>query len=98
MSSANISRVRDCYNVLDRKSTRLNSSHDQISYAVFCLKKKKSDRKSARVNETLEPMSVSVFLLKNHTPTEYTASRLTNDDQIPERDELLINDYDQINE
>src|SRR5206468_13118017 len=28
-------------NFLDRKSTRLNSSHDQISYAVFCLKKKK---------------------------------------------------------
>src|SRR2546428_4809434 len=26
---------------IDRKSTRLNSSHDQISYAVFCLKKKK---------------------------------------------------------
>src|SRR2546427_5954019 len=26
----------------DRKSTRLNSSHSQISYAVFCLKKKKS--------------------------------------------------------
>src|SRR2546421_4401643 len=28
---------------LDRKSTRLNSSHDQISYAVFCLKKKKKN-------------------------------------------------------
>src|SRR5206468_5892904 len=28
----------------DRKSTRLNSSHDQISYAVFCLKKKKNIR------------------------------------------------------
>src|SRR2546428_9367082 len=27
----------------DRKSTRLNSSHDQISYAVFCLKKKNDD-------------------------------------------------------
>src|SRR2546421_3831372 len=27
--------------ISDRKSTRLNSSHDQISYAVFCLKKKK---------------------------------------------------------
>src|SRR2546421_7487250 len=27
---------------IDRKSTRLNSSHDQISYAVFCLKKKKA--------------------------------------------------------
>src|SRR5688572_6090679 len=29
-------------NLLDRKSTRLNSSHSQISYAVFCLKKKKN--------------------------------------------------------
>src|SRR5688572_32754672 len=29
---------------LDRKSTRLNSSHSQISYAVFCLKKKKNNR------------------------------------------------------
>src|SRR5205085_5825674 len=28
----------------DRKSTRLNSSHSQISYAVFCLKKKKNDQ------------------------------------------------------
>src|SRR2546430_13192341 len=28
----------------DRKSTRLNSSHSQISYAVFCLKKKKQSR------------------------------------------------------
>src|SRR2546427_6287495 len=32
----------------DRKSTRLNSSHSQISYAVFCLKKKKTrDRRHA---------------------------------------------------
>src|SRR5688572_32763271 len=31
--------------VSDRKSTRLNSSHSQISYAVFCLKKKKSSRR-----------------------------------------------------
>src|SRR2546430_10582718 len=29
----------------DRKSTRLNSSHSQISYAVFCLKKKKKNNK-----------------------------------------------------
>src|SRR3712207_8176787 len=33
--------VRDRLVVLDRKSTRLNSSHANISYAVFCLKKKK---------------------------------------------------------
>src|SRR2546427_4515251 len=30
----------------DRKSTRLNSSHSQISYAVFCLKKKKKHQKT----------------------------------------------------
>src|SRR5206468_10934694 len=35
----------------DRKSTRLNSSHDQISYAVFCLKKKNSDTKIVEVSE-----------------------------------------------
>src|SRR2546430_8878098 len=29
---------------IDRKSTRLNSSHSQISYAVFCLKKKQHNR------------------------------------------------------
>src|SRR5688572_32614714 len=31
---------------IDRKSTRLNSSHSQISYAVFCLKKKKKKKKN----------------------------------------------------
>src|SRR4051812_50193498 len=33
---------------LDRKSTRLNSSHMSISYAVFCLKKKRNSCESAR--------------------------------------------------
>src|SRR5206468_12261604 len=33
--------ARDHGRAEDRKSTRLNSSHDQISYAVFCLKKKR---------------------------------------------------------
>src|SRR5690242_21426260 len=33
-----------CHPVRDRKSTRLNSSHMSISYAVFCLKKKTKDR------------------------------------------------------
>src|SRR2546427_12063709 len=35
-------RARGREEQLDRKSTRLNSSHSQISYAVFCLKKKKT--------------------------------------------------------
>src|SRR2546422_5730281 len=36
----------------DRKSTRLNSSHGYISYAVFCLKKKKIIRKRASITST----------------------------------------------
>src|SRR2546421_7894114 len=36
----------------DRKSTRLNSSHDQISYAVFCLKKKKKKNKKKEHTKT----------------------------------------------
>src|SRR5688572_32535328 len=36
-----ISEAQTLEHELDRKSTRLNSSHSQISYAVFCLKKKK---------------------------------------------------------
>src|SRR5688572_32494082 len=38
-------REEDPLRVKDRKSTRLNSSHSQISYAVFCLKKKKKKKK-----------------------------------------------------
>src|SRR2546430_11445778 len=38
--------IRGAVQHLDRKSTRLNSSHSQISYAVFCLKKKKKNIKT----------------------------------------------------
>src|SRR5205085_8014476 len=47
-----VSRYKSCCSavsseaILDRKSTRLNSSHSQISYAVFCLKKKKTKNKN----------------------------------------------------
>src|SRR5688572_13981784 len=41
----------------DRKSTRLNSSHSQISYAVFCLKKKKKKTKHSHYSASV------VFLL-----------------------------------
>src|SRR5437660_8606477 len=37
---------------IDRKSTRLNSSHVAISYAVFCLKKKKKKRRNKRTENT----------------------------------------------
>ena len=38
---------------LDRKSTRLNSSHVSISYAVFCLKKKKKIQKNKKIKKTI---------------------------------------------
>src|SRR2546427_7885735 len=38
--------------VADRKSTRLNSSHSQISYAVFCLKKKNINTQSTSERDT----------------------------------------------
>src|SRR5438034_2584216 len=44
---------------LDRKSTRLNSSHTVISYAVFCLKKKK---KSAAAEMTTQDVNVRVVV------------------------------------
>src|SRR6266511_4570164 len=49
----------------DRKSTRLNSSHVKISYAVFCLKKKKKIYK------------ICVFILNNQISNEYIYSNDT---------------------
>src|SRR2546422_5186991 len=43
----------------DRKSTRLNSSHGYISYAVFCLKKKKTNKLHA-VSNTNQPLPLRV--------------------------------------
>src|SRR5258708_21728554 len=45
----------------DRKSTRLNSSHQIISYAVFCLKKKKTESTPTRVRTDTCTYSDSLF-------------------------------------
>src|SRR6266567_8245972 len=42
----------------DRKSTRLNSSHSQISYAVFCLKKKKKAHADAILRNYIQPAMI----------------------------------------
>src|SRR3989440_1460946 len=59
----------------DRKSTRLNFSHDQISYAVFCLKKKKKNAKILKNKLTtdterskrhkIQPISVITLLIND---------------------------------
>src|SRR5258708_15561426 len=51
----------------DRKSTRLNSSHQIISYAVFCLKKKKKKKK----DNTMEIMSMKSSYTVTHVHTMY---------------------------
>src|SRR2546427_3418312 len=58
----------------DRKSTRLNSSHSQISYAVFCLKKKKKNRKSTRLNSTHSQISYDVVYLQKKKHVKFIAA------------------------
>src|SRR5438128_8045915 len=55
----------------DRKSTRLNSSHGSISYAVFCLKKKKVDEldRKHRVLRAVEPLLTDGVISAAHTNT-----------------------------
>src|SRR2546430_6860943 len=50
----------------DRKSTRLNSSHSQISYAVFCLKKKKKKTSITAVQHTHIKLTCSAFYCDNY--------------------------------
>src|SRR5690349_23932413 len=47
------------YRYLDRKSTRLNSSHVEISYAVFCLKKKKKKHLHTKLMNTKQNANVT---------------------------------------
>src|SRR5256885_12611275 len=58
-NNADLIRQNIDYCKLDRKSTRLNSSHLVISYAVFCLKKKK---KTTEIDSTLQEMNSAMAL------------------------------------
>src|SRR5256886_10336981 len=52
----------------DRKSTRLNSSHSQISYAVFCLKKKTNTNDNITGFTAHEPISYHKTATSAHNP------------------------------
>src|SRR3989442_7988093 len=56
----------------DRKSTRLNSSHVRISYAVFCLKKKKKTKRSEHLSS---PESFTIVDIKREENIVITALR-----------------------
>src|SRR2546430_12775383 len=60
--------------LVDRKSTRLNSSHSQISYAVFCLKKKKKkpdigSQQTKRSSDAITRACIAVLTYVSHTST-----------------------------
>src|SRR2546430_7313294 len=57
-------RNGDPAGVGDRKSTRLNSSHSQISYAVFCLKKKKKNIKTKLKIRELRVLQIEICHLR----------------------------------
>src|SRR5256885_12897550 len=54
-------------NCIDRKSTRLNSSHLVISYAVFCLKKKKNKKYHSTNTDNIPQYSTSVITTYHST-------------------------------
>src|SRR5690349_22853791 len=58
----------------DRKSTRLNSSHVEISYAVFCLKKKKKQKNKITLH-TCPPTLLHAYIA--HPSTQLLSVRLT---------------------
>src|SRR5688572_32267310 len=67
----------------DRKSTRLNSSHSQISYAVFCLKKKKKKKISNHYqnNHSRRPkQKFNVYHLIPHRPQPKLVGKLDKPD------------------
>src|SRR5438034_3353181 len=53
--------LRLSFPVLDRKSTRLNSSHTVISYAVFCLKKKNKNKARTSSNDLEQAITITSY-------------------------------------
>src|SRR5699024_12087305 len=60
----------------DRKSTRLNSSHVSISYAVFCLKKKKKEQEKSRNKATKTAINIGHISRARQSGILHTKGRL----------------------
>src|SRR2546421_3523940 len=66
----------------DRKSTRLNSSHDQISYAVFCLKKKKRQQHTPQ-RRSSSLLSSSLASIASYIPASLKSTTSRSDSPSP---------------
>src|SRR3954462_14054567 len=85
--------VQTC--ALDRKSTRLNSSHTIISYAVFCLKKtgeQRADRRRDRVASLGDPHGVNPRSSPPATTVQCTPAHQTTNSRKAERVSFFFND------
>src|SRR5256885_9316483 len=78
-------RIQNGFEHADRKSTRLNSSHLVISYAVFCLKKKKNDNDGLGVNGIFIAVARAKILLTHDSlpPAGLTCELLNIDYRVP---------------
>src|SRR3712207_8399621 len=78
LRACHLLRIED--SVKDRKSTRLNSSHANISYAVFCLKKKKKQDKTTSLlaNIVIHTRRVHPTLTISSSVGGYVAISLTS--------------------
>src|SRR5256884_6244755 len=74
---------RGALTVTDRKSTRLNSSHGYISYAVFCLKKKKKKKHKLKIKkyQTEKKKELTSYNLhhinQNHSDYAHTSKEIS---------------------
>src|SRR2546430_13071870 len=67
-------RNRVLNKIRDRKSTRLNSSHSQISYAVFCLKKKKTFNSNCAPANTITSIPLTPHPLPCISPATHSST------------------------
>src|SRR5690348_18126705 len=63
LADEELARLTSLPQLEDRKSTRLNSSHPSISYAVFCLKKKKKKKKKTYLKILLKTFAIKLMLI-----------------------------------
>src|SRR5262245_64027847 len=75
----------------DRKSTRLNSSHLGISYAVFCLKKKKKTKKHKRTKRSQNQKAPTPETLRSTTPPTSTSAAILICSMNPRRERADTN-------